>query len=62
MPPPKKKNPEPAIFESIRKPMPPPTKKMGEEKPESKVHPSRRKAKHKKRIENNGDILQVEGA
>jgi hypothetical protein len=56
MPPPKKKNPEPAIFESIRKPMPPPTKKMGEEKPESKVHPSRRKAKHKKRIENNGDI------
>lgn len=56
MPPRKRKKPEPAIFDSIRKPIPPPSKKMGEEKPESKVHPVQRKAKHKKRIESDGDI------
>jgi hypothetical protein len=56
MPSRKKKKSEPAIFESIRKPLAPPSKKMGEEKPESKVHPVQRKAKHKKRIVNDGDI------
>lgn len=52
----KKKKSDPAIFESIRKPIPPPAKKMGEDKPTTKVHPAQRKAKHKKRIENDGDI------
>jgi hypothetical protein len=36
------------IFESIRKPVAPPTQKIGENKPEEKAHPSRRKIKHKK--------------
>jgi hypothetical protein len=52
----KRKKRDPAIFESIRKPIPPPSKKMGEEKPEPKVHPVQRKAKHKKRIDSDGDI------
>jgi hypothetical protein len=56
MPPSKRKQKKPAIFEGIRKPMPPPSKKLGEEKPESRVHPVQRKAKHKKRMENDGDI------
>ena len=36
------------IFDSIRKPIAPPTQKIGENKPEEKAHPSRRKVKHKK--------------
>lgn len=36
------------IFDSIRKPIAPPTQKIGQNKPEEKVHPSRRKTKHKK--------------
>jgi hypothetical protein len=45
----KKKTPARPIFESIRKPTAPPGQKFGQEKPEEKIHPSRRKIKHKKR-------------
>jgi hypothetical protein len=46
----KKKKNENRIFDSIRKPLAPPTKKFGEEKPESRVHPAERKIKHKKTV------------
>jgi hypothetical protein len=46
----KKKKPEQLpIFDSIRKPTAPPSKKFGENKPEEKARPSQRKTKHKKR-------------
>lgn len=45
----KNKKPEQPIFDSIRKPTAPPSKKFGEDKPEEKVHPSQRKIKHKKK-------------
>ena len=45
----KKKKDDKSIFEAIRKPTAPPSKKFGQNKPESKVHPSERKAKHKKK-------------
>jgi len=45
----KKKKPEQPIFDSIRKPTAPPSKKFGEDKPEEKVHPSQRRVKHKKK-------------
>jgi len=48
----KKKKNENKIFDSIRKPVAPPTKKFGEEKPESRVHPAERKIKHRKPITN----------
>jgi hypothetical protein len=47
------------IFESIRKPTAPPSRKFGDAKPEEKVHPSNRKIKHKKKIgpkDENGDL------
>ena len=47
----KKKNKEQPIFDSIRKPTAPPSKKFGEDKPEVKARPSRRKTKHKKKEE-----------
>jgi hypothetical protein len=44
------------IFESIRKPTAPPTRKIGDSKPAEKRLPSGRKSKHKKQIEeNDGD-------
>ena len=43
----KKKTTEQPIFDSIRKPLAPPSKKFGENKPEEKAHPSKRKTKHK---------------
>jgi len=43
----KKKEPRP-VFDSIRKPTAPPSQKFGGDRPEEKVHPSGRKAKHKK--------------
>jgi hypothetical protein len=46
----KKKKNENQIFDSIRKPVAPPTKQFGEEKPESRVHPAERKIKHRKRV------------
>ena len=45
----KGKRKEKSIFASIRKPTAPPTRKIGEEKPEEKIHPSERKIKHKKK-------------
>jgi hypothetical protein len=50
---------EQPIFGSIRKPTAPPSRKLGDEKAEEKVHPAQRKVKHKKRIEissGNGDF------
>jgi hypothetical protein len=44
----KKKTIERPIFDSIRKPIAPPTKTIGQNKPEEKAHPSLRKIKHKK--------------
>jgi hypothetical protein len=43
-----KKNKERPIFDSLRKPTAPPSRLIGERKPEEKAHPSRRKIKHKK--------------
>lgn len=37
------------IFDSIRKPVAPPSQKIGNAKPEEKIHPSLRKTKHKKK-------------
>jgi len=45
----KKKKSEQPIFDSIRKPTAPPSRKFGEEKPEEKAHPSGRKQKYKKK-------------
>ena len=39
------------MFDSIRKPVAPPSQKIGEEKPESKIHPAGRGIKHKKKVE-----------
>jgi hypothetical protein len=44
-----KKKPEQPIFDSIRKPTAPPSKKFGPDKPEEKAHPSQRKTKHKRK-------------
>ena len=43
----KKRVPRP-VFDAIRKPIAPPGQKIGEDKPEEKAHPARRKVKHKK--------------
>ena len=53
----RKKNERP-VFDSIRKPTAPPSRKLGEDKPIEKARPSLRKAKHKKKIDQNlnGDI------
>jgi hypothetical protein len=42
----KEKAPRP-IFDAIRKPTAPPSRKIGEAKPDEKARPSRRKIKHK---------------
>jgi len=47
----KQKKKERPVFDSIRKPTAPPTQRFGEEKPEEKAHPSRRKTKHKKKVD-----------
>lgn len=53
----KTKAPERPVFDAIRKPTAPQGRKIGTEKPEEVIHPTLRKAKHKKRIEelNNRD-------
>lgn len=43
------KRKERLIFDSIRKPVAPPTRRMGSNKPDEKAMPSGRKAKHKKK-------------
>jgi len=45
----KKKKPERPIFDSIRKPVAPPNQKIGTDKPEERIHPARRKIKHKRK-------------
>lgn len=45
----KKKKVERPVFDAIRKPTAPPSKKIGTNKPEEKANPSRRKAKYKKK-------------
>jgi hypothetical protein len=44
----KKKKKERPVFDSIRKPVAPPSQKIGKNKADEKILPSRRKAKHKK--------------
>lgn len=51
----KKKKEERPIFDSIRKPVAPPTRKIGSNKPEEKVMPSLRKTKHKKKDADNNE-------
>ncbi len=43
-----KKNEKTLIFDSIRKPIAPPSQKIGKNKPDEKALPSGRKSKHKK--------------
>lgn len=53
------KKKERPVFDSIRKPVAPRSKKFGDDRPEELIHPTQRKVKHKKKpaIENsNGDI------
>jgi hypothetical protein len=55
----KRKTEERPVFDSIRKPVAPPSRKIGSEKAEERVHPSMRKVKHKKKVdpkEIDGDI------
>lgn len=47
----KKKKMERPIFDSIRKPTPPPGQKIGSDKPDEKIYPARRKTKHKKKTD-----------
>jgi hypothetical protein len=47
----KKKGRDKTIFGSIRKPTAPPSRKIGEDKAEERIHPAVRKVKHKKKIE-----------
>lgn len=49
----KRKSEKRPVFDSIRKPTAPPGRKFGSEKPEERVHPSLRKAKHKSKTEVN---------
>jgi len=47
----KRKKVERPVFDSIRKPTAPPSRKFGKVKPEEKASPAQRKAKHKKKEE-----------
>jgi len=47
----KKRKTERPVFDSIRKPIAPPSQPLGRAKPEEKAHPARRKIKHKKKEE-----------
>jgi hypothetical protein len=51
----KKKPKKNLIFDAIRKPIAPPTQKLGTEKIEEKIHPSNRKIKHKKKEDLNDE-------
>ena len=44
----KKKKKQKSVFDSIRKPVAPPTRKIGKDIPDEKLLPSGRKSKHKK--------------
>ncbi len=59
MPGKKKRKPKRPIFDSIRKPTAPPTRKMGDDKPEARIHPAGRDSKHKNKDKaeiSDGDI------
>jgi len=43
----KKKKPARPVFDSIRKPIAPPSRKIGKRKPEEKIHPTNRNTKYK---------------
>jgi len=43
----KKKKSDRPIFDAIRKPTAPPSQKIGKNKPEEKIHPTKRKSKYK---------------
>jgi hypothetical protein len=43
------------VFDVIRKPVAPPGHALGQAKPEERIHPSKRKAKHKRRDDENAD-------
>ena len=45
----KGKKEERPVFDSIRKPVAPPSRKFGKPKPEAKANPAQRKVKHKKK-------------
>jgi len=45
----KKKKTKHPVFDSIRKPTAPPSRKIGKVKPDEKIYPSKRKIKHKKK-------------
>jgi len=47
----KKKKIERPVFDSIRKPVAPPSHTFGKPKPEEKANPARRKTKHKQKEE-----------
>lgn len=47
----KRKKEQRPVFDSIRKPTAPPSRKFGDDKPEEKARPSGRKVKHKKRTD-----------
>ncbi len=47
----KRKPPERPLFDTIRKPVAPPSRTLGPAKPDERALPSRRKAKHKSRDE-----------
>jgi hypothetical protein len=55
----KVKGAERPVFDSIRKPTPPPSRKFGKDKPEERIHPTLRKAKHKKRDDRDPAIENV---
>ena len=50
-----KKREERPVFDVIRKPVAPPGHPLGQSKPEERVHPSMRKAKHKRRAGQSAD-------
>jgi hypothetical protein len=47
----KKTEEERPVFDSIRKPTAPPSQRFGGARPDEKLRPSQRKAKHKKQVE-----------
>ena len=47
----KNKKPERPLFDTIRKPLAPPSRTLGPAKPDERALPSRRKVKHKGREE-----------
>ena len=51
-----KKKRKRSIFNSLRKPTAPPSRKLGRDRPEEKVNPAGRAAKHKKRETDDADL------